>query len=83
MLYYLGRAGREHKYVGLMLDWDYEGKQIHLLIPGYVRKAFKKLGHEKPRKRQDQLHEHVPTKYGAKKQFMKENDNLSALVKEE
>ena len=25
------------KYVGLMLDWDYDNKQIHLSMPGYIK----------------------------------------------
>ena len=37
------------KYVGLMLDWDYEGKQVHSLMSEYAYKALRRFGHEKPR----------------------------------
>lgn len=73
--WYLIKALKEHykisddweacKYIGLTLDWDYQEKQVHLLMPRYVEKALKRFGHEKPRKRQDQLHEYVlPPQYG-------------------
>ncbi|KAL7476408.1 hypothetical protein ACHAW6_002274 [Cyclotella cf. meneghiniana] len=72
-----------NKYIGLTLDWDYEGKQVHLSMPGYADKALKRFGHEKPRKRQDQPHEHVPPEYGTKQQFTKEEDKSPATGKAE
>ena len=28
-------------YIGITLDWDYKQRQVHLSIPGYVKKALK------------------------------------------
>ena len=39
-----------NKYIGLALDWDYKGKQVHLSMPVYVDRALICFGHEKPRK---------------------------------
>ena len=48
------------KYMGLTLDRDYVGQQVHLSMPGYVEKALKRFEHERLRKRQDQPHKEVP-----------------------
>ena len=66
-----------------MLDWNYKGRQVHLSMPGYVDKALKRFGHERPRKRQDQLHEHVPPEYGIKQQFVRDKDESSAVKQKE
>ena len=75
---------KDKKYVGLMLDWDYDRREGHLLMPlmpGYVEKALKRFGHTKPKKRQDLPHEHVPHNYGAKQQFAKqETDSPSQQI---
>ena len=28
------------KYIGITLDWDYEQRQVHLSMPGYIEKAL-------------------------------------------
>ena len=28
------------KYIGITLDWDYERRQVHLSMPGYVKRAL-------------------------------------------
>lgn len=67
------------KFVGVALNWGYEGKHIHLSMQGYVEKALKRFGHEKPRKTTRACtHE-----YGTKKQFMQEEGNLAVVGKEE
>ncbi|KAL7476304.1 hypothetical protein ACHAW6_003292, partial [Cyclotella cf. meneghiniana] len=48
------------KYVGLKLDWDYDKREVLLSMPGYMVKALKRFGHDKPRWQQDQPHEHTP-----------------------
>ncbi len=32
------------KYIGLTLDWDYERREVHLSMPGYIAKARKAFG---------------------------------------
>ena len=29
------------KYIGLTFDWDYDGEEVHISMPGYVAKALK------------------------------------------
>ena len=72
-----------NKYVGLTIDWDYKGRQVHLSMPGYIEKALKRFGHERPRKRQDQPHEHVPPEYGIKQQFVREEDESPEVSQKE
>jgi hypothetical protein len=57
------------KYVGITLDWDYERREVHLSMPGYVGKALTQFGHEKPARRQDAPAPYNPPNYGAKQQF--------------
>ena len=40
------------KYIRLTLDWEYEGRKVHVSLDGYVERSAKDLGHEPPRKRQ-------------------------------
>ena len=28
------------KYIGLTIDWDYENREVHISMPGYVSKAL-------------------------------------------
>ena len=54
------------RYIGITLDWDYNRRQVHLSMPGYVAKALKQFQHEAKR----QQHQPFPSKairYGAKK----------------
>lgn len=41
----------EKKYMGLTLDWNYDRREVHLTMPGYVEKALKQFGHRKPKKK--------------------------------
>ena len=59
------------RYIGITLDWDYVKRQVHLSIPGYVKKGIMQFGHEKPARRQDSPFPHTPPNYGAKKQTPK------------
>jgi hypothetical protein len=59
------------RYVGIHLKWDYNKRQVHLYMPGYVKKALIQFGH-KLKNKQNQPFPHTPIKYGAKKQYAKE-----------
>jgi hypothetical protein len=63
------------QYCGLTIKWDYEGKTVHLLMPGYVANALQRFQHPPPRIPQDQPHPHVQKNYGAKVQHAKEPDD--------
>jgi hypothetical protein len=47
------------RYVGIHFDWDYEKREVHLSIPGYVPKALKRFQHVPPSKPQNQLSTHT------------------------
>ena len=81
--YTISKDWGENKNVGLTLDWDYKGKLVHLSMPGYIEKALKRFGHERPRKRQDQPHKHVPPEYGIKQQFVRDEDESPAVKQKE
>ena len=57
------------KYIGITLDWDYERRQVHLSMPGYVKRALQQFNHPAPSKRQNSPYPNVPIKYGATKQY--------------
>jgi hypothetical protein len=57
------------KYIGITLDWDYERRQVHLSMPGYVKRALQQFNHPTPSKRQNSPYPNVPIKYGAKTQY--------------
>jgi len=69
------------KYIGITLDWDYEGQKVHLSLPGYNAKALKRFHHEPPTKRQDSPYPHTPPKYGAKQQYAEGPDDSPPLDK--
>ena len=71
------------RYLGMTLDWDYERREVHLSMPGYVHEALQRFRHEMPRKPNDSPHQHVEPKYGSKVQYSKEADNSRLLNKEE
>ena len=48
------------RYIGIMLDWDYNKRQVHLSMPGYVKKALIQFGHAKPTKLQYALSQYIP-----------------------
>ncbi len=69
------------RYIGIFLDWDYNKQQVHLSIPGYKDKALKQFNHPKPKRPQNQPFPHTQPKYGAPKQYAKEESNAPPLDK--
>jgi hypothetical protein len=57
------------RYLGLTLDWDYENKEVHLSMPGYVAEALHRFQHPPPTKPQHQPHKHTVPTYGQKTQY--------------
>ena len=37
------------RYIGLTLDWDYQNRQVHFSMSGYIRDALIKFKHPPPR----------------------------------
>jgi hypothetical protein len=61
-------------YCGLTLKWNYKGKKVHVLMPGYVTKALTHFWHPPPIKNQDQPYPHAKPNYGAKTQHAMAED---------
>ena len=71
------------RFCGLFMDWDYEKREVHVSIPGYVETALKRFKHEKPDKPQNQPYPHNPKQYGAKAQYAEATDESPLLGKED
>ena len=69
------------RFIGLTIDWDYEKREVHLFMPGYVAKALKRFHHQKTTKLQHQPYPHTPVKYGEKVQYAAPVDNSPELDK--
>ena len=48
------------RYLGLTLDWDYEGRKVHLSMPEYIPDALTRFKRERPSKLQNAPHKHIP-----------------------
>lgn len=70
------------KYIGIMLDWDYVRRQVHLSTLGYSKEALVRVRYDL-RKINDQPHKHLIPNYGAKVQFATKEDTTPAVGKEE
>jgi len=70
----------EKRYIGITLDWDCKQQQVHLSMPGYVKKALKTFQHVM-KKEQQQLFPSAPIKYGAKKQYTTQESMAPPLNK--
>jgi hypothetical protein len=70
------------RYIGITLDWDYKRKQVHLSMPGYVKKALKQFNHVL-QKKQNQPYPSAPIKYGAKKQYATQHSTAPLLDKKD
>eukprot|EP00956_Cyclotella_meneghiniana_P038365 scaffold152976_cov64-Cyclotella_meneghiniana.AAC.2 len=70
------------RYVGIHFDWDYKNREVHLLMPDYVKKALKQFQHQPLTKPQNQPHPHIPPKYGARVQYAEPEDTTPKLNKD-
>jgi len=71
------------KYCGITFDWDYENREVHMSMPGYVRKALVRFQHPVPEKPEHQPYESAKPAYGAKVQYAKEVLDSPKLNKED
>ena len=70
------------RYIGIQIDWDYDKRQVHLSMPGYVEKALKQFQHKWSGKQQNSPFQSTAIKYGAKKQYAKEESTAPKLNKQ-
>ena len=59
------------EFVKIELDWDYNNKQVHLLMAPYLQKALQQFDNIVSTKRQHSPYPYTEPKYGAKQQFAK------------
>jgi hypothetical protein len=71
------------RYCGLFMDWDYENGLVHISIPGYVQAALTRFKHTKPKRAQNQPYPNNPKQYGAKAQYVEDEDTSPLLSKED
>jgi hypothetical protein len=71
------------QYLGITLNWDYNKHQVHLSMPGYVKRALVRFGHKIPKIPQHQPHKHTIPTYGAMVQYAKPEDSTRLLSKVE
>ena len=67
--------------IASVIDWDYEGGEVHISMPDYIDEAFTRFKHLRPRHPQDQPHPHVPPNFGAKQEFAEHRDDSPLLDK--
>jgi hypothetical protein len=65
-------------YIGLTINWDYEGDTVDISMPGYVEKALKRFQHPMPDEPEDAPSPEAP-KYGSKVQFASPPDTTKPL----
>ena len=70
------------KYIGLTLDWDYATREVHISMPGYVKKALQKFQHT-PRRIQNSPYPFTEPIYGAKVQYAEDDDQSPELSKDD
>ena len=69
------------RYIGITLDWDYERKQVHLSMPGYVAKALKQFQHMMLKNNQHAPFPCTKINNGAKKQYATQASTAPELDK--
>jgi hypothetical protein len=67
------------KLAGIAIKWDYPCKRCRISMPGYIDNLLLKFKHQRPSKRRLSPHACLPIAYGAKTQFVPDDD-ASALL---
>jgi hypothetical protein len=66
------------RYIGIILDWDYNKRQVHLSMLNYMKKALKQFQHIAG-KLHHSPYPSVPIQYGAKKQYATQESTTPLL----
>ena len=61
-----------------MLDWDYQQGQVHLSMPGYVKKALTLIQHKQQGKK-NAPYPQTTIKYGTKQQYAQQESSAPPL----
>jgi hypothetical protein len=70
-------------YLGMNMDWDYNGHKVHVSMLDYVPKALTCFQHQAPNKPQHQPYPHVKPNYGVKAQYTEDTDTSALLPNED
>ncbi len=70
-------------YLSTNIDWDYNGRRVHVSMLDYVPEVFACFQHRAPSKLQHQPYPHVKPTYRAKTQYMEDTDTSALLPKED
>jgi hypothetical protein len=65
------------------MDWDYPSQIVHILMPGCIKKALTRFGHERPKRKQNSPHMHIAPIYGTRAQYVKPENPSPLLSKAE
>jgi hypothetical protein len=68
-----------NQYLGMTMDWDYNGHKVHVSMLNYVPKALTRFQHRAPKKPQHQPYPHIRPNYGAKAQYTEDTDTSALL----
>ena len=71
------------KYLGMDIDWDYDGQKVQVSMLDYIPEALARFQHKTPRKPQHQPYPHTKPTYGATKQYVEDSDESEPTSKEE
>jgi hypothetical protein len=63
----------------LTLEWDYNNRKVDLSMPGYIKAALHNYQHPAPTRPEHAPHKWNPPVYGAKAQYVEDDNNSPAL----
>ena len=66
------------QYIGITLDWDYKQQQVHLSMPGYIKKILQQFQHQQQRN-QTTPYPCAPIQYGVKTQYANRESSSPAV----
>jgi hypothetical protein len=68
-----------NQYLGMTMDWDYNGHKVRVSMLNYVPKALTCFQHRAPNKPQHQPYPHIKPNYRAKAQYTEDTDTSALL----
>jgi hypothetical protein len=66
-------------YLGMTINWDYNGHKVQVSILDYVPEALTHFQHQASNKPQHQPYPHIKLNYGAKAQYTEDTDTSALL----
>jgi hypothetical protein len=71
------------QYLGMNIDWDYNGCKVHVSMLDYVPEALTRFQYQAPSKPQHQPYPHVKPNNGANALYTEDMDTSASLPKED